>query len=129
MIVRTTRPSLLLTLSILLGLPGVRAVAADDWLPINPADLAAKDSPEKPGAHAVYLYREDIRDDTQNRDDFYERIKIFAEEGKKYADVELPYDPNVYSITNVRARTIRPDGTIVEWNGKLLDKTIVKDHG
>ncbi len=66
---------------------------------------------------------------SENRDDFYERIKIFTDEGKKYADVEIPYDRDVYSITSVRARTIRPDGSVVEWNGKLLDKTIVKSHG
>ncbi len=59
---RKTYLFLLLTLSVLLGLPGARRAAADDWLPISPADLAAKDSPEKPGAHAMYLYREDIRD-------------------------------------------------------------------
>src|SRR5882762_10738041 len=120
---------LLSALAFLLGLPVARCGAAEDWLPIKPADLAAKDSPEKPGAHAIYLYREDIRDDTQNREDHYERIKIFTEEGKKYADVELPFFRDVYSITNVRARTIRPDGSIVEWNGKLLEKTIVKSHG
>jgi hypothetical protein len=120
---------LYLSFTILVGLPGVSRAAADEWLPINPADLAAKDSPEKPGAHAIYLYREEVRDDTESHDDIYERIKIFTEEGKKYADIELPYFREVYSITNVRARTIHPDGRIVEWNGKLLDKTIVKARG
>ena len=118
-----------LTLAVLAGLPGARRATADDWLPINPADLAAKDSPEKPGAHAIYLYREDTRDDTQNRDDFYNRIKIFTEEGKKYADVEIPYDRDVFYVTNVRARTIHPDGRVVEWNAKLLDKTLLKARG
>jgi hypothetical protein len=120
---------LYLSFAILLGLPGASRATADDWLPINSADLAAKDSPEKPGAHAVYLYREDIRDDIESRDEIYERIKIFTEEGKKYADIELPYFREVYSITNVRARTIHPDGSIVEWSGKLLDKIILKARG
>ena len=92
--------TLLAVLGFLLFFPVAHCVAAEDWQPINPADLAAKDSPEKPGAHAIYLYREDIRDDTQDHDDFYERIKIFSEEGKKYADVELPYIRDVYSITD-----------------------------
>lgn len=120
---------LYLSFTILLGLPGVSRAAADDWLPINSADLVAKDNPDKPGAHAIYLYREDVRDDIESHDDIYERIKIFTEEGKKYADIELPYFREVYSITNVRARTIHPDGRVVEWNGKLLDKTIVKARG
>jgi len=32
-------------------------------------------------------------------------------------------------VNNVQARTIHPDGKIVEWSGKLLDKTIVKARG
>ena len=120
---------LLLALSSLLAAPLASWAVPDDWLPVNSADLAAKDSAEKPGAHAIYLYREDIRDDTQSREDIYERIKIFTDDGKKYGDIELPFYRNVFSITNVRARTIRPDGSIVEWNGKLLDKTILKSHG
>ena len=102
---------------------------ADDWPPVNPADLSAKDSPDRPGAHAIYLYRQDDRDDISGHDDIYERIKIFTEEGKKYGDVELPYFSAVYTISNVRARTIRPDGSAVEWTGKPLDKTILKLHG
>lgn len=122
-------PLLLLAFSSFLALPFGSWAAPDDWLPVNSADLAAKDSAEKPGAHAIYLYREDTRDDTQSHDDIYERIKIFTDEGKKYGDIELPFYRDVFSITNVRARTIRPDGSIVEWNGKLLDKTILKSHG
>jgi hypothetical protein len=120
---------LYLTSTILLDLHSPTCAAADDWLPIDSTDLAAKDSPEKPGAHAIYLYREDIRDDLESREDIYERVKIFTEEGKKYADIELPYFRDIYSITNVRARTIHPDGSIVVWNGKLLDKTILKARG
>jgi hypothetical protein len=119
------RAALVSLLSLLSG----ACVFADDWLPVNSADLAAKDSADKPGAHAIYLYREDIRDDMQSREDVYERIKIFTEEGKQHGDIEIPYYRDVFSITNVRARTIRPDGSTVEWNGKLLDKTIVKSHG
>jgi len=115
----------------LAGLGGFcpKPALADDWLPINPADLSAKDSPDRPGAHAIYLYRQDDRDDISGHDDIYERIKIFTDEGKKYGDIELPYFSDVYAISNVRARTIRPDGSAIEWTGKPLDKTIVKLHG
>jgi hypothetical protein len=66
-------------LAILFGLPGARPTAAgDDWLPINPADLAAKDCPEKPGAHAIYLYRGDNRDDTTNRQTTLKRRVTFS---------------------------------------------------
>jgi len=65
----------------------------------------------------------------QNRDDFYNRIKIFTEEGKKYADVEIPYDRDVFYIANVAHAPSIPDGRVVEWNAKLLDKTILKARG
>jgi hypothetical protein len=44
----------------------------------------------------------------------YIRIKIFTELGRRYSDVQLPYKQELGKITDVRARTIRPDGSIVE---------------
>ena len=44
----------------------------------------------------------------------YIRIKIFNERGRRYADVQLPYRVELGRITDVSARTIRPDGTSVE---------------
>lgn len=121
--------------------------AGGDWLPINPADLAMKDNPASPGADAMILYHESIvslkevntRGDS---DEEYERIKIFTDAGKDYANVEIPYvagDPNDYSnwdntsggtqIIGIRGRTIHPDGSITNFDGKVYNKVVVRAGG
>jgi hypothetical protein len=105
-----------------------RSVEADDWLPISQDELKMTSVPEAPGAPAVILYRQVDRDDsakTGNEQD-YVRIKILTEEGRKYADVEIPYFRDQGNIVSLRARTIRPDGSIAMFEGKAYDKTIVK---
>ena len=105
-----------------------RTVEADDWLPISQDELKMTSVPEAPGAPAVILYRQVDRDDsakTGNEQD-YVRIKILTEEGRKYADLEIPYFREQGNIVALRARTIRPDGSIAMFEGKAYDKTIVK---
>jgi hypothetical protein len=103
---------------------------ADDWLPIAPDDLAMKDNPKQPGGDAMMLYREVSVDVKPSTVDDYLRIKVFTSAGvKEQADIEIPYDKSEESIQNVRARTIRPDGSIVPFQGKPFDKEIVKGNG
>jgi hypothetical protein len=52
-----------------------------------------------------------------------------TDEGRKYADVEIPYWKGSLKITNFHARTIKPDGSITNFEGKPFDKTIVKARG
>ena len=87
--------------------------------------------PEAPGAPAVVLYRQVDRDDNakSGNEQNYMRIKILTEEGRKYADVEIPYFHDQGNIIAIRARTVRPDGSIVNFDGKAYDKTIVKARG
>ena len=106
-----------------------RAGAADEWLPINSADLALKDNPASPGSHAMILYREEHTDSEQSFLTEYLRIKIFTEEGKKYGDIELPFIKGLFDVKDVRARTIRQDGSIVNFDGKIFEKTVVKAGG
>jgi hypothetical protein len=103
--------------------------AKDDWLPISPEDLALKDNPKSPGAHAMILYRESSVDAKESADDEYFRIKIFTQEGVKEGDVEIPFLKGLSDIKNLRARTIRPDGSIVNFEGKPFEKTVVKISG
>ena len=105
-----------------------RTVEAEDWLPISPEELKMTSVPEAPGAPAVILYRQVDRDDnakTGNEQNYF-RIKILTEEGRKFADVEIPYFREQGNIIGLRARTIRPDGSIAMFEGKAYDKTIVK---
>ena len=116
--------------------------AGDEWLPVSPEDLALKDNPKSPGANAMILYRESIVDSKFLRTDGvavkeYVRLKIFTKEGTKAGDIEIPfYKTDSYgrsglsfNITDVHGRTIRPDGTIVPFQGKVFEKTSWKLSG
>jgi hypothetical protein len=105
--------------------------AGDEWQPITPQDLKMTSVPEAPGAPAIYLYRQVDRDDSNRtpHEYNYARIKILTEEGRKYADVEIPFLREEGNIQGLKARTIRPDGSIVSFEGKAFDKTIVKAKG
>jgi len=103
----------------------------DEWQPIDPAELKMTSEPLAPGAPAIYLYRQVDRHDTgrANTEYNYLRIKILTEEGRKYANIEIPYQGQKSDISNIRARTIRPDGSIVNYDGKVYEKTVVKAKG
>src|SRR5450755_1305249 len=105
------------------------AVNADDWQPISPAELSMTSVPEAPGATAVILYRQVDRDDNSDRENNYLRIKILTEEGRKYANVEIPFFKESEDVHGLKARTIRPDGTIANFEGKPLEQMIVKAKG
>ena len=49
--------------------------------------------PLAPGAPAIILYRQVDRDEsgTDSHEDNYIRIKVLTEEGRKYANVEIPF--------------------------------------
>jgi hypothetical protein len=104
-------------------------IAADDWLPISPDELKMTSLLEAPGAPAIYLYRQVDRNDDSSSEYNYLRIKILTEEGRKYADVEIPFFKGTEDIHQLKARTIRPDGTIAAFDGKVYEKTIVKAKG
>ena len=106
--------------------------AGDEWLPISPEELKMTSEPKAPGAPAITLYRQVDRDDSdasRPHEYNYVRTKIFTEEGRKYADVEIPVIKGAWDIHNIKARTIRPDGSAVNFDGKVYEKEIVKARG
>jgi hypothetical protein len=99
--------------------------------PISPEELKMTSEPLAPGAPAVILYRQVDRDDngrTSHQDDYF-RIKILTEEGRKYANVEIPFYKGSEDVVNIRARTIRPDGSVVDFNGKVFETSLVRGRG
>jgi hypothetical protein len=106
-----------------------KRIVADEWLPIDPAELKMTSEPKAPGAPAIYLYRQVDRKEagrTAHTEFNYVRIKILTEEGRKYANVEIAYPKHVTGISNIRGRTIHPDGSIAVFDGKTFDTTVVK---
>ena len=98
---------------------------SQDWLEITAQDREIKEVPGEPGASAIQLFFADYRDDDVRYQFFYHRIKILTEEGKKYANVEIPISPR-YHFDGIKARTIHPDGSIVEFTGKPFEKVRAK---
>jgi Domain of Unknown Function with PDB structure (DUF3857) len=99
---------------------------ASDWPPILPEELALKDNPAEPGSDAMILYREQLADGTRAYETLYYRIKVFTKEGKKYADVEIPFLKGREDISEIHARTIHTDGQVAEFDGKVYEKVVVK---
>ena len=88
--------------------------------------MQLKSEPRAPAAAAIYLYRQIDRDDSGPDEVVYERIKVLTDEGRKYGNVEIGYLKNYESVRNIEARTIRPDGTVVNFDGTVYDREIVK---
>ena len=104
--------------------------SGDDWQPVSPQELSMTSVPEAPGASAVILYRQVDRDDGRTpHEDSYLRIKILTEEGRKYANVEIPFFKESSNVHGIKARTVKPDGTPVRFDGKVYEQTIVKAKG
>jgi hypothetical protein len=106
------------------------AWAGTGFQPVNPDELQMTSEPLAPGAPAIILYRQVDRDDNRYtpHEDNYLRIKILKEEGRKQADVEIPFVKGYGNVINVHARTIKPNGNIVDFDGKIFEKTIVKNR-
>jgi hypothetical protein len=105
--------------------------AGDGFQPVTSDELKMSGDPKAPGAPAIILFRQvDRDDDSKTAHQFnYLKIKILSEEGRKYADVEIPFYRSEGNIVNVRARTTRPDGSVVNFDGKVYEKSIVKAKG
>jgi len=116
---------------IFLGVCLVTPAWCTSFQPISPDELKMTSELKAPGAPAVILYRQVDRDDRGRtaHEDVYFRIKILTEEGRKYADIEIPFYKQQGSISTIHARTIEPDGSIVNFAGRAFDKSIVKARG
>lgn len=103
---------------------------AQDWLPITQQDKEIQDvpAPWPQGAAAVQLYFSYYKDDNEKFVSVYKRFKILRDPGKKYADVEIELQPG-RSLKQLAARTIHPDGTILDYTGKPFEKVIFKARG
>jgi Domain of Unknown Function with PDB structure (DUF3857) len=111
-----------------LALGAQQAKAGIGFQPVSQEELKMTSEPLAPGAAAIILFRQVDRDDNIQtpHEDNYVRIKILTEEGRKHADVEIPFLKEQEDIGSVHARTIRPDGSIVDFGGKVFEKFLVK---
>jgi len=111
---------------------GVRTTTAGDgFQPVLPEELKMTAEPNASGATAVVLYRQvDRVDDLHTPHEYnYFRVKILKDEGRSHGDVEIPFLKENETIVNIHARTIRPDGSIANFDGKVYEKPLVKAKG
>ncbi len=124
---------LLLAGGILVGVvcPSNLAWAGIGFQPVNPAELKMTSEPLAPGAPAIILYRQVDRDDDRYHphQENYLRVKILTEEGRNRAIVEIVFSKGYEAIEGIQARTIKPDGSIVEFHGQVFEKTILRRRG
>lgn len=128
---RRSLPSLLMFIALVTVAGMLTPAWAVGFQPPSPEELKMTAEPKAPGAPAIILFRQVDRDDRGQtaHEDVYFRIKILTEEGRKYADIEIPFLKETGNVVNIHARTIRQDGSVVNFSGKIFDKTIVKARG
>src|ERR1700686_2992777 len=110
--------SVTLVWSLLASIPP--SASAQGFQPASPEELKMTSEPLAPGAPAIILYRQVDRDDNRRtpHEDNYVRIKILTEEGRKYADTEIPFYKQRQDIVHVKARPIKPAGWMVNFAGQ-----------
>jgi hypothetical protein len=123
--------SLFFVLFLLVPPSTIAASPAVGWKPVTPQELklTAKDLGDAE-ADAAILFRDGtLKDDDVEGTNLilYIRIKIFNDRGRRFADIQLPYKKELGKIVDVSARTIKPDGTIIEVeDSDIFDKLILK---
>ena len=121
---------LMIVLGVAACRPGI-AWAGVGFQPVSPDELKMTSEPLAPGAPAIILFRQVERDDNgkTSHEGNYFRIKILNEEGRKYANVEIPFFKENEDVVSVHGRTIRPDGSIANFDGKVFEKNLVRGRG
>jgi hypothetical protein len=112
------------------------SVFAADWKPLDPADLALKAPVVEKDADAEAIFWEvRVADEVEGGTPrtvltHYVRIKIFTERGREsQSKIDIPYLDS-WKIQDIAARTIKPDGQIIELKkGDVFERTIIRSSG
>ena len=126
---------LLLCLFVAFAAPAL--ASGDDWKPIDPAHLAMKAPVVESDADAEGLFWEVRMDDNEQGDlifTHYLRVKVFTDRGREsQSKIDLLYGKlygSEIKISDIAARTIKTDGTIIELKKEdIFDRTVVKTSG
>jgi hypothetical protein len=107
--------------------------AGEDWRPVDPVELSLKTSIVEKDADAEALFWEVRVDDGEANElvfSHYVRVKVFTERGKEsQSQIDLTYFGSS-KIKDISARTIKPDGSIIELKkDDIHERTIVKTSG
>jgi hypothetical protein len=121
---------------LLLGAVVGAGAATADWRPVDPTELAQAAPVVDKSADAEALawevridHRHDAAPHYEDVREYYLRIKIFTARGAEaQGTVEIPPDEYAH-VTDVSARTIRPDGSVIEVKkDAILQRTLVRER-
>ncbi|MBM3759380.1 MAG: DUF3857 domain-containing protein [Acidobacteria bacterium] len=113
-------------------------LAGSDWRPISNEKLKLKTAKVDPNANAETIFWEAwVRDESAGNGylnhvvENYIRIKLYNDRAvEKYGNVEIPFNSaQKMSVYQIRARTIKPDGSIVELPGSAVKEQMVQKVG
>lgn len=120
-----------LILVVCFAVPLLSSAQRDSWVPLTDAEKNIQQVPGNPGADAIQLYYFQLIDDNSYNDNAewdYRRIKVLTEKGKDRGDVSISLDDG-FHVRDLKARTIHPDGSIVDFKGKVFEKVREKGRG
>ncbi len=116
---------LVLVLTALLIAPaaaGEKKAKKEPWPEITAEETALKACPELPGASAVILRQDRVDDLSVFETTLFRRVKVLTQAGVDQADIEIEYLKGRQVISGFEARVVKPDGSIVLFQGEPLDK-------
>lgn len=128
------KPIVLVVLGALLTQPS----AARDWDPIDPSILQLSEPRLDPDADAEALFWQVWLEDRllggsqpQTMETHYLRIKLFTERGvEEQTTIDVVEASADIQVTEIRGRTIKPDGTIVELErADVFERSVAKTDG
>ena len=97
-----------------------------EFLPVSAEELKLTTEPRAPEAAAIILQRRVDRDDQRSMETQYYRIKILKEDGRQYANVEIPFDRGYAEVINIRGRVTQPNGSTAMFNGEIYERELAK---
>ncbi|PYQ09288.1 MAG: hypothetical protein DMH00_13290, partial [Acidobacteria bacterium] len=107
---------------------------AGGWPEISAEERSLSGVPQDPATDAVLLRNDregkiiQSADDTVNLLQYHWRLKVLKPSGKAYAEVKIPADK--YSrVSNIQARTVKADGTIVPVTPDQIFEKVVRQVG
>lgn len=129
------RTVFLLTVLFILLLAGCAKV---NWLSVDPNELSWTEIPNHPEIYAEILYKKmdvwaygkkvsDISPSQKTIYEFKEQRKIYSLDGIEFATINIPAHRNSVFI-EIAARTIHPDGSIVELDPKTIYDNTINDN-
>src|SRR5256714_7386199 len=133
-------PALVCLLALAFAATAAFARGDKDWKPIDPAELSMTAPEVERDADAEALFWEvKVADDAEGGEprtvlQHYIRIKIFNDRGRESQSKIDIFAPKVgareVKITDIAARTTKPDGSIVELKKEdIFERTVVKASG